>query len=63
MRFALSLKKFLIYLFRLCWVFIAGEGFSIVAEARRYSLTVVRGLLVAVASLVQSAGFRALGLQ
>ena len=39
------------FFFWLCWVFVAVHGRSLVAESRGYSV-VVRGLLVAVASLV-----------
>ena len=38
--------------FRLCWVFIATLRFSLVVESGGYSLVTVRGLLIAVASLV-----------
>ena len=44
-----SLKKKKIY-FCLCWVFMIAQGLSLVAESRGYSLVVVRGLLIAVAS-------------
>ena len=36
----------------LCWVFVAVSGLSLVAASEGYSLVVVRGLLIAVASLV-----------
>ena len=39
--------------FRLCWVFIAARGLSLVAESGSYSLAVVCGLLTAVACLVE----------
>ena len=41
-----------IYLFWLHWVFIAACGLSLVVANRGYSIVVVRGLLIAVASLV-----------
>ena len=37
---------------RMCWVFFAAGGFSLVAMGRVYSLGAVQGLLIAVASLV-----------
>ena len=37
--------------FWLCWVFVAAHGLSLLAESGGYSL-VLRGLLIAVASLV-----------
>ena len=40
------------YLFRLCWVFVAVPGLSLVVASRGYSLAAVCGLLVVVASLV-----------
>ena len=36
----------------LCWVFVAARGLSLVVASRGYSLVAVRGLLLAVASLV-----------
>ena len=42
---------FMVYLFLLCWVFITALG------ERGYFLVVLRGLLVAVASLVAEHGF------
>ena len=36
----------------LCWVFVAVSGLSLVAASEGYSLVAVRGLLIAVASLV-----------
>ena len=50
-KISFSLKKMFIYLFRLCWVFIAVCGLSLVAGDGGYS-RVVCGLLIAVASLV-----------
>ena len=38
--------------FWLCWVFIIAQGLSLVAATGGYSLVVVHGLLIAVASLV-----------
>jgi len=43
------------YLFRLCWVFSAVHGVSLVGAGEAYSL-VVCGLLVAEASLVAELG-------
>ena len=47
--FKAQLKKKKFY-FCLCWVFMIAQGLSLVAESRGYSLVVVRGLLIAVAS-------------
>ena len=44
-------KDLFIYLFRLCWIFVAVCGLSL-AVSRGCSLAVVYGLLTAVASLV-----------
>jgi len=41
------------------WVFVAARGLSLVALSRGYSLVVVHGLLVAVASPVGEHGSRA----
>ena len=38
--------------FWLCWVFIAAWAFSLVAESGGYSLVVVHGLFIEMASLV-----------
>ena len=38
--------------FWLCWVFTAAHGLSLVSESGGYSLIVVHGLLIMVASLV-----------
>ena len=38
--------------FWLCWVFVATHGLSLVMESRGSSLVLVRGLLIAEASLV-----------
>ena len=42
----------IIYLFRLCWVIIAASKLFLVAARGDYSLAVVHGLLLVVASLV-----------
>ena len=44
------------FYFWLCWVFLAAHGLSLVVESRGCSLVVVRGLLIAVASLVAEHG-------
>ena len=41
------------YLFWLCWVFVAVHGLSLVVASRGYSLAAVCGLLIVVASLVE----------
>ena len=41
-----------VFLFWLHWVFIAARGLSLVVASRGYSLVEVRGLLIAVASLI-----------
>ena len=43
-------------LLRLCWVFVAALGLSVVAVSRGYPLVVVLGLLTVVASLVAEHG-------
>ena len=45
----------LVIYFWLCWVYVAGKAFSLVAVSRSYSL-VVQELLTAVASLVAELG-------
>ena len=40
------------FFFWLCWVFVSVCGLSLVATSRGYSLIVVHGLLIVVASLV-----------
>ena len=50
----LFLKKF-IY-FWLCWVFVAARGLSLVAARRGLPFVAVRGLLIAMASLVAEHG-------
>ena len=50
------LKYIYIYIYWLCWVFVAACGLSLVVESRGYSLVVVHGLLIAVASLVAEHG-------
>ena len=56
--FTLSLGCFFVVVvnFWLPWVFTAMRGLSLVAESRGYSLVVVRGLLIAVDSLVVQRG-------
>ena len=51
-----------LFVFRLCWVVIAAHGLSLVAESGGYSVTLVRGLLIVVASLVAEHSCRACGL-
>ena len=51
-----------IYLFWLCWVFVAARGLSLVAASRGYSSLPckgfsLQGLLIEVASLVAEHGF------
>ena len=41
----------------LCWIFIAAIGFSVVTASGGYSLVVVQGLLIEVASFVVEHGF------
>ena len=45
-----------IYLFWLCWVFIAARGLYLVAASGGYSLVVVCRLLIALASLIVGHG-------
>ena len=47
-----GLLFFYVFIFCLCWVFIAASGLSPVALSRGYSLVEVCRLLIAVASLV-----------
>ena len=48
-----SILEFLfIYLFWLCWIFVAVNGLSLVVLSGGYSLISVNGLLIAVAPLV-----------
>ena len=42
----------MIYLFLLCWVFVAARGLFLVAQSVGYSLVVVHEFLIAMASLV-----------
>ena len=56
------LKKYL-FIFWLCWVFIAARGLSLVAESRGCLLAVVRGLLPWWILLLRTVGSRAWGLQ
>ena len=45
--------KFYVFIyFLLCWVFVAACGLSLVVVIEAYSLVVVHGFLIAVASLV-----------
>ena len=48
----LMFLRFLIYLFRLCWVFAAASRFSLAVVSRGYTLVVRHGLLITAASLV-----------
>ena len=43
--------------FWLCWVFIIAQGLSLVAASGDYSVVMVHGLLIAVASLVSEHRF------
>ena len=43
-------------IYRLCWVFVAVRGLSLVAASWGHFLVVVLGLLIAVASLVAEHG-------
>lgn len=52
----LNFKKIFVYLW-LCWIFIAAIGFSVVTAGGGYSLVVVHGLLIEVASFVVERGF------
>ena len=54
----MELKLFIHIYFWLCWVFVAARAFSLVAASRDYSLVVLGGLLIAVASLVLKHGSR-----
>ena len=44
---------FLIFIYWLCWVFVAAHGLFLVSESEFYSLVVMCGLLFAVAALVE----------
>ena len=48
---SISIYYLFVY-FWLCWVFVALHGLSLVTASRGYSLAVVHGLVIAVASLV-----------
>ena len=48
------------FIYWLCWVFVAVRGFSLVAVSESYSLVAVCGLLKVVASLVAEHGFWAM---
>ena len=50
------LKINLFIYFWLRWVFVAARGLSLVAESGSYSLLVMRGLLIVVASVVVEHG-------
>ena len=52
------LKNDFIYLFRLCWVFVAVIGLYLVAESRGYFLVTVHGPLIVAASLLGEQGSR-----
>ena len=49
--FLIYINLFIIY-FWLCWVFVAARGLSLVAASGGYSMLQLRGLLIAVASLI-----------
>ena len=53
-----GLFSFFFFFFWLLWVFIAAHGLSLVAESGGYSLVVVCGLLIAVASPVETMSSR-----
>ena len=56
----MHILKNLIYLvsyFWLCWIFVAAPGFSLVVESKGYSLAVLPGLLIAMASCVGEHSF------
>ena len=65
----LCVDFFFVVYFWLCWVSIAVHGLSLVRSCGRYSLAVVHGLLIAVASLdsghrlYRRMGFRSCGAQ
>ena len=61
--FSLSFLKIILFSYWLHWVFIAAQAFSLVAASGGHCLVVVRGLLIAVASLVAVHGSRGCGLQ
>ena len=53
----LFLNTFYLFIyFWLCWVFVAAPGLSLVVVSRGYSLDLVCGLLIVVASLVAALG-------
>ena len=57
--------KFILFIYYFClrWVFVAARWLSLVAASRGYSFVAVRGLLIAVASLVAEHGLQVHGLQ
>ena len=50
------IKFIYLFYFWLCWVFIAVHGFSLVVASGGYSLVVMPGLLIVLASLVAECG-------
>ena len=54
---------FKVFIYWLCWVFVAAHGLSLVAESRGYSLPVVHRLLTAGAALIAEYGFQSLRAQ
>ena len=54
-QFGILFLKLFIYL-RLCWVFVAVCGLSLVDASGGYSSVVVHGLLIVVASLIEEHG-------
>ena len=53
-----SFSFFLIFIYWLCWVFVAAHGLFLVSESEFYSLVVMCGLLFAVAALVVEHGLK-----
>ena len=51
MMLAYFFLNFICFYLRLCWVFVAACGLSLVVVSRGYSSVVVRGLLIEAASL------------
>ena len=54
---------FKVFIYWLCWVFVAAHGLSLVAESRGYSLPVVHRLLTAGDALIAEYGFQSLRAQ
>ena len=54
---------FKVFIYWLCWVFVAAHGLSLVAESSGYSLPVVHRLLTAGAALIAEYGFQSLRAQ